>query len=183
MSGSRLLQEVDGSVLWLLRDNDDACRNLRAEAEARDVSAERLVFADRLPLTEHIGRHQLADVFLDTLPYNAHTTASDALWSGLPLITCTGQTFASRVAASLLHAAGVPELVSHNLVDYQAMAMKLARDPELLAQLKGRLDRNRLSCPLFDTTRFTRHVEAAYNTMAEQLHQGAPPRSFSVEPI
>ena len=125
----RLLKAVEGSVLWLLDDNPAAVRNLKREAEARGVSTQRLIFAPRRPVEEHLARHRLADLFLDTLPCNAHTTASDALWAGLPVLTCTGDTFAGRVAASLLSAVGLPELITDSLPSYEALAMKLARDP------------------------------------------------------
>src|SRR5213078_989160 len=120
----RLLREIEGSVLWLLQSNDAARRNLRAAAEARGVSPTRLVFADRLPLhADHLARQRLADLFLDTLPYNAHTTASDALWVGLPLVTCPGSTFPGRVATSLLHAIGLPELVTASVAEYETLAL------------------------------------------------------------
>src|SRR5674476_988124 len=123
----RILKQVESSVLWLLEDNPTAASNLRKEAVARGVNPERLIFAKRLPLAEHLARHRLADLFLDTLPYNAHTIASDALWAGLPILTCLGAAFAGRVAASLLQAIGIPELITSNLEKYQALALKLAR--------------------------------------------------------
>jgi protein O-GlcNAc transferase len=179
----RLLQRVEGSVLWLLSDNDGAERNLRKEAERCGTDPARLVFAGRLTPEQHLARHALADLFLDTLPCNAHTTASDALWAGLPLITCTGQAFAGRVAASLLHATRLPELVTDNLADYESLALKLACDPALLAGIKAKLARNRTTCPLFDSTRFARHIEAAYITMWETWQRGDQPASFGVAPI
>ena len=129
----RLLRQVAGSVLWLLQDNAAAVDNLRRDAEARGVAADRLVFAPRLDLDAHLARHRLADLFLDTFPVNAHTTASDALWAGLPLVTLPGETFVSRVAASLLAAVGLPELITDSLADYEALALKLATTPALLA--------------------------------------------------
>ena len=179
----RLLQSVDGSVLWLLRGNASAEANLRKEAMRRGVDPTRLLFANRLPLEDHLSRHHLADLFLDTLPYNAHTTASDALWAGLPVLTCQGETFAGRVAASLLHAVGLLELATTKLDDYEALALKLARDPALLAGIRAKLARNRETCPLFNTERFTRHIEAAYTNMWERWQRGEPPESFSVKPI
>jgi predicted O-linked N-acetylglucosamine transferase (SPINDLY family) len=178
----RLLRAMEGSVLWLSQANDTAVRNLRREAEVRGVDASRLRFAPRVAqLEEHLARLRLADVFLDTLPYNAHTTASDALWAGLPVLTCRGETFAGRVAASLLNAVGLPELVTDNLADYEALALKLAREPAVLAEIKAKLARNRGSYPLFDTARFTRHIEAAYTTMWEIWQRGEAPKSFSVD--
>lgn len=179
----RLLGEVDGSVLWLLRDNDTAMRNLRAEAQRRGVDPARIVFAERMQPDAHLARHRLADLFLDTLPCNAHTTASDALWTGLPVLTCLGEAFAGRVAASLLHGAGVPELIAGNLPEYQALALRLARDPAQLASLAGKLRQNRDGCALFNTERFARHIEAAYITMCETWQRGEPPASFAVPPI
>jgi predicted O-linked N-acetylglucosamine transferase (SPINDLY family) len=133
----RILKQVDASALWLLEDNATAAGNLRREAAARGVNGERLIFANRQPLAEHLARHRLADLFLDTLPYNAHTTASDALWVGLPTLTCLGETFAGRVAASLLRAVGLPERITTSLEDYEALAVRLARDPSLLASIKS----------------------------------------------
>jgi len=176
----RLLQAVDGSVLWLMRSNIAAEVNLRKQAAARGVDPVRLVFAANLPLEDHLARHRLADLFLDTLPYGAHTTASDALWAGLPLVACRGEAFAGRVAASLLHSVGLPELVTSNLADYEALALRLARDPALLRGFRERLARNRLTSALFDTDGFRRQIEAAYLTMWERFEGGQPPQSFSV---
>ena len=176
----RLLKQVAGSVLWLLEDNDLASRNLRAEAEARGVGANRLVFAPRLLPPEHLARHRLADLFLDTLPCNAHTTASDALWTGLPLLTCRGNAFPGRVAASLLRAIGLPELITENLTEYEALALKLASMPNMLAGIRSRLAQNRSTAPLFDIERYRRHLESAYITMYERYQQGLPPQGFSV---
>ena len=177
----QLLHAVQGSVLWLSGDNESAERNLRKEAQARGINPARLVFAGRLPLEDHLARHRLADLFLDTLPYNAHTTASDALWVGLPLLTREGTAFAGRVAASLLNAIGLPELVTHGIEDYEALALRLARDPALLEGYRNRLATNRLTHPLFDTDRFRRHIEAAYLQMSEIWQRGEQPRSFAVE--
>jgi predicted O-linked N-acetylglucosamine transferase (SPINDLY family) len=177
----RLLQQVDGSVLWLLEDNEAATRNLRAEAVARHVAPERLVFAPRVKPADHLARHRAADLFLDTLPYGAHTTASDALWTGLPVLTCRGATFAGRVGASLLGAAGVPESIADTLDDYEALAVKLARDGDSLRALCKKLARNRATCALFDTARFTRHFEAALTTMRDRQRQGKAPQHFAVD--
>jgi protein O-GlcNAc transferase len=163
----RLLRAVPGSVLWLLEGNRFAPANLRREAEARGVASERLVIAPRQPLPEHLARHRLADLFLDTFPVNAHTTASDALWAGLPLLTLAGQTFASRVAGSLLRTLGLPELIATSLDDYEAAALRLARDRDCLADLRARLEANRTTCGLFDGGQFARKLEKAYSTMWE----------------
>jgi predicted O-linked N-acetylglucosamine transferase (SPINDLY family) len=179
----RLLNKVPGSVLWLLGDNAAAERNLRREAQERGVDPARVVFAPRVGLKAHLARHALADLFLDTVPYNAHTTASDALWVGLPLVTCQGRAFAGRVAGSLLNAVGLPELVTTSLADYEALALRLARDPALLASIRARLTVNRNTHALFDTERFCRHIEAAYTQMWEIFERGEPPQSFAVEPL
>jgi protein O-GlcNAc transferase len=168
----RLLEKVPGSVLWLLQDNEAAMRNLRAEAARRGVAPDRLVFAPRAPLDAHLARHRLADLFLDTLPYNAHTTASDALWSGLPVLTLKGKSFAARVAASLLHAVGLPEMVTHTPQAYEARAMELATDAKQLAGLRARLIAAR-AAPLFDTDRFRRHLESAYLAIWQRQQAGA----------
>jgi len=175
------LRAVDGSILWLQAGNPTAENNLRREAQRRDVAPERLLFAPRVARAEdHLARLSLADVFLDTLPFNAHTTASDALWVGLPVVTCLGTSFPGRVAASLLNALGLPELVTKSLTGYRDLALALARDPERLADLKARLLRNRETEALFDTPRFTRHLESAYRTMWERQQAGLPPAAFRV---
>jgi predicted O-linked N-acetylglucosamine transferase (SPINDLY family) len=174
----RLLAQVQGSVLWLLADNDAAPAHLRSEAAARGIDSRRLVFAPRAPLPEHLARHRLADLFLDTLPYNAHTTASDALWAGLPVLTCLGASFAGRVAASLLRAAGLPELVATSLADYEALAFALATTPGRLAALRARLERSRLECPLFDTAAFVRSMERAYEEMVRRARAGETHRGL-----
>jgi protein O-GlcNAc transferase len=179
----RLLQRVDDSVLWLLDDNPVATQHLKERAAHCGVSASRLVFAPRIVQEQHLARHRLADLFLDTQPYTAHTTASDALWAGLPLITCMGNTFASRVGGSLLHAAGLPELVADNLAEYESLALALATSPARLANIKDKLARHRTEFPLFDTDRFRRHIEAAYVTMWQRSQTGELPIDFTVDPI
>ena len=159
----RLLTQVSGSVLWLL--DSPAAPNLRRAAAARGVDASRLVFAPRLDAAAHLARHRLADLFLDTLPYNAHTTASDALWAGLPLVTCHGKSFQGRVAASLLKFAGLAELVTHRPEDYEALALDLARNPALLQATRDKLALARKTAPLFDSARFVAGLEDAYAAM------------------
>jgi predicted O-linked N-acetylglucosamine transferase (SPINDLY family) len=178
----RVLNAVDGSVLWLL-ECGVAEGNLRREAKRRGVAAERIVFAKRLPLAEHLSRLRLADLFLDTLPYNAHTTASDALWVGVPVLACRGATFASRVADSLLRAVDLPDLVTTSLPDYEAAAVSLARTPAALADLRQRLWRSRATCPLFDTPRYARHIEAAYAEMWRRHTRGEAPAAIRVAPL
>jgi len=176
----RLLQKADGSVLWLLDHNPTATRNLRAEAQRRGIAPERLVFAPRVVPSAHLARHRLADLFLDTFYCNAHTTAADALWAGLPLLTCPGRTFSSRVGASLLHAVGLPELVAASSEEYESLALALASDAERLGATRQKLARNILTQPLFDTALFARHIEAAYTAMHERALQGLPPEDFEV---
>jgi len=163
----RLLQQIDGSVLWLLEGNASIRDNLRKEAQTRGVAPDRLIFAARTTPQQHLARQQLADLFLDTLPYNAHTTASDALWVGLPLITTQGHSFPARVAASILKAAELPELIVQNLTAYEALALKLARDPAQLKAIREKLKTSRQRVPLFDTARFTRNLENLYRQMLE----------------
>jgi predicted O-linked N-acetylglucosamine transferase (SPINDLY family) len=179
----RTLQRMEGSVLWLLRSNPAAERNLRQEAERRGVSGSRLIFAPVLAHADHLARLRLADLFLDTLPCGAHTSASDALWAGLPVLTCWGGTFAGRVASSLLNAIGLPELVTESLDEYEARSLALAHDRALLADIKAKLARNRETHPLFDTVRFTRHLEAAYTRMVDGHRSGEPPAAFAVEAV
>lgn len=179
----RLLAAVPNSVLWLIATNAAAEVSLRREAERRGVAPDRLIFAAKMPLADHLARSGHADLFLDTMPYNAHTTGSDALWAGVPLLTCLGSTFASRVAASLVRAVGLGDLATTSLQDYEAMAIKLARDPASLRALRDRLARNRGTHPLFNTARFARHIEAAYTTMWRRYQAGAAPQAFAVEPL
>jgi predicted O-linked N-acetylglucosamine transferase (SPINDLY family) len=176
----KLLQAVPGSVLWLLEGNRFAAANLRKEAQARGVAADRLVFAPRLLLPEHLARHRLADLFLDTFPYNAHTTASDALWAGCLVLTIAGETFASRVAGSLLRALGLPELITRGLDEYEAMALRLVTEPEQLANLRSRLRTNRTKSGLFDAGQFVKPLEQAYETMWQRYAAGEKPCSFRV---
>jgi predicted O-linked N-acetylglucosamine transferase (SPINDLY family) len=180
----RLLARIDGSVLWLSSMNECAVDNLRRAATARGVDPGRLIFAPRLDrIEDHLARHRQADLFLDTLPYNAHSTAIDALWAGLPVVTCTGAAFPGRVGASLLSAVGLPELVTVRLEDYEALAVRLAGDASLLHGIRRRLEENRATQRLFDMDRLRRHVEAAYKTMWEIHMRGEPPRHFRVEAI
>lgn len=165
-SWMRILAAVDGSVLWLLQDNDAATRNLRAAAAAQGIAPERLHFAPRIRLDEHLARHACADLFLDTLPYNAHTTASDALWAGLPVLSCRGSTFPGRVGASLLHALGLAQdLVVDDVPAFEARAIEFARDRPRLARVREHLAQARRTAPLFDTPAFARALEAAYEAM------------------
>jgi len=179
----RLLGQIEGSVLWLIEGNAAAKANLIKEAAKRGISPECLVFAPPADYATYLARTQLADLFLDNNYWNGHSTASDALRCGVPVITCQGSSFASRVASSLLRAIEMPELITHSLEEYEALALKLARDPALLAATKEKLAKNRLTTPLFDTGRFTRHLESAYQTMYERAQRGESPASFTVEAL
>jgi predicted O-linked N-acetylglucosamine transferase (SPINDLY family) len=176
-----LLLASPKSVLWLFDANPWAKANLAAEATTRGVNPERLVFAPQRPNAEHVARYRLADLFLDTLPYNAHTTASDALWAGLPVLTCLGDSFPGRVGGSLLRAVGLDELISTSLQEYEALALKLSRESDLLLEFRTRLARNRTACLLFDTARFARKIETAYQRMVEMRMAGRTPTAFTVE--
>jgi len=177
----RILKAVTGSVLWLLEDNPITALNLRKEAQVRGIDSSRLIFANRMFPPEHLARHKVADLFLDTLPYNAHTTASDALWTGLPVLTCMGKSFASRVAASLLNAIELPELITTTQEQYEAKAIELATNPEKLKAIKYKLERNRFTTALFDTPRFTKHIEAAYKQMYEFYQTDLPPNNIYIK--
>lgn len=177
----RVLQAVDNSVLWLLEGSATASANLRVAAERRGVAARRLIFAANASLPEHLARQRAADLFLDTLPCNAHTTASDALWAGLPVLTQTGTSFAGRVAASLLRAVGLPELITATPQDYERRAIELAKDTDGLAALRRKLAANRATTSLFDTALFARRIEAAYTAMHRRYQDGLPPAKITVE--
>lgn len=179
----RILQQVSGSVLWLLAIHPVASENLRKEAIARGVDPNRLIFAQRMKLPEHLARHRVADLFIDTWPYNAHTTASDALWAGLPVLTLAGRSFASRVGASLLNAVGLPELVTHRVEDYESLAIALANDSGRLAGIRHKLELNRLREPLFDCARFTRHLESAYEQIVQRYRDGLAPDHLRVNEV
>jgi predicted O-linked N-acetylglucosamine transferase (SPINDLY family) len=177
----RILKAVDSSVLWILQDNDWVENNLREEVQKRGVKESRLIFGKRMPLSEHLARHRQADLFLDTFPYNAHTTASDALWAGLPVLTMMGESFASRVAASLLKAIDLPELITSSQDQYETLAIELASNPNKLKAIRDKLERNRLTTPLFDTPSFTKHIEIAYTRMYERYHADLPPDHIYIE--
>jgi predicted O-linked N-acetylglucosamine transferase (SPINDLY family) len=179
----QVLRAVPRSVLWLFAEHTVVQANLRKEAQARGIDPARLVFAPRVDYPQHLARLQLADVFLDTLPFNAGTTASDALWAGVPVVTRPGEAFAARMAGSLLHAIGMPELITNTAEDYVALAVRLGQDPAFLAATKARLAANRTTKPLFDTDRFRRHIEAAYIAMWERVQRGEPPHHITVAPV
>ena len=172
---ARILARVPNSVLWLLEDNLLAKENLIMQAQSRGIAKDRLIFAGRMDLPEHLARHQLADLFLDTLPCNAHTTASDALWAGLPVLTQLGETLAGRVAGSLLKAIDLPELVTRTEGEYEDLAVVLATNPAKLGAIEEKLARNRVSSPLFITKTFTLEMEKALMKIHQRCQDGLPP--------
>jgi predicted O-linked N-acetylglucosamine transferase (SPINDLY family) len=179
-----ILRQIENSVLWLSNANDTAMDNLRREARSRGVAPERLVFARRAERNEdHLARHRLADLFLDTFPLGAHSTACDALWAGTPVLTWAGATFGGRVAASLLSALGSKELITDTASTFTQSATRIARDPQLLAQIKEKIASLRSTSPLFNTQRFTAHIEAAYSLIWQRYQQGETPSSFAVPPL
>ena len=179
-SWMRILKAVEGSVLWLFQDNAWAVKNLKQEASNHGIDSNRLVFAERMSPSEHLARHRQADLFLDTLPYNAHTTSSDALWTGLPILTLIGESFAGRVTASLLNAIGLPELITHTSQEYESLAIELGEKPQKLAAIKKRLSQNLLSTPLFDTPLFTKSLEAAYIQIYERYQSDLGAEHISI---
>ena len=180
-SWARILSEVEGSVLLIYADNDTAKINLTKEIVARGIHSDRLIFGERLPKIEYMARYRAADLFLDTHPYNAGTTASDALRMGVPVLTFLGSSFASRMAASILNALNLPELVKGTQKEYESFAIELATDPEKFKDIKDKLDNNLSTAPLYDSPLFTRHLEVAYTQMYENFHQGLDPEHIYVE--
>jgi protein O-GlcNAc transferase len=179
----RLLMAIDHGVLWLSSANETICTHLRNAAATAGVDPARLIFASKLErMEDHLSRHRAADLFLDTFVYNAHTTAADALWAGLPVVTCSGETFPARVAGSFLRAIGLQELITESEEGYEALVLSLARNPGRLREIKAKLASNRDTYPLFDMGRFTRHLESAYLTMWERQQKGEMPQAFAVTP-
>jgi predicted O-linked N-acetylglucosamine transferase (SPINDLY family) len=176
-----ILKKTDHGVLWLLEDNADASHNLKVAALAKGISEKRLVFAQRAPMDVHLARMRLADLFLDTTPYNAHTTASDALWAGLPVLTTTGKSFASRVASSLLNAVGLPELAVNSNEAYVDAAIAFAKDPERLLAMRSHLQNLKTSHPLFNTELYVRGLEAAFVKMHALSQAGLPAETFYIK--
>ncbi len=177
----RILKKVDGSVLWLLESNNKTCKNLKDHANKRGIDPGRLIFADRLPIEKHLARHKAADLFIDTFPCNAHTTCSDALWAGLPVLTLQGETFASRVASSLLNAVGLKELITKNSYEYEQKAVELGKDLSKVISLKKKLDSNKLTKPLFNTKLFTSHIEQAYLEMYKRYNENQKPENIEIK--
>jgi predicted O-linked N-acetylglucosamine transferase (SPINDLY family) len=176
----RLLTKVENSVLWLRKSNQFSIINIKNEAQKRKVDPSRLVFADELPMDEHLARQRLADLFLDTFAFNAHTTATEALWAGLPIVTKLGKGFAARVAGSLLNAVDLPELITETEEDYEALILKLATNPTKLAKIKEKLANNRLNQPLFNTELYTRHLENGYQQAYQNYFDGNLPQTIMV---
>jgi predicted O-linked N-acetylglucosamine transferase (SPINDLY family) len=176
----RLLTKVENSVLWLRQSNQFSHINIKNEAQKRKVDPSRIVFADKLPMDEHLARHRLADLFVDTFAFNAHTTATEALWAGLPVVTKIGLGFAARVAGSLLNAVGLPELVTETERDYEALILELATNPTKLTRIKNKLATNRLTQPLFNTELYTKHLESGYLQAYESYFQGDLPQTIIV---
>jgi predicted O-linked N-acetylglucosamine transferase (SPINDLY family) len=176
----KILKKVKGSVLWLFENNPITIKNLQQEANKRDVGSDRLIFAKPMALDKHLARHKVADLFLDTFPYTAHTTCSDALWAGLPVLTCTGESFASRVSASLLNAIGLSELVTHTHKEYEGMAIELANNLIRLKEIKNELEKNKLEKPLFNTKLFTKHIESAYTEIHKKYIKNKKPDHIKI---
>ena len=178
----RLLKKVEGSVLWLIEDNLTGIKNLQKEANQRGVDSNRLIFARGMPLlADHLARHKAADLFIDTLPYNAHVTASDALWSGLPVLTLIGQSFASRVSASLLNAVGLQELITYSEKEYEDLSIELATNPTRLKEIKSKLEKNKLIKPLFNTKLFTKNIETAYTKIYQKYLKNLPVENIEIK--
>jgi predicted O-linked N-acetylglucosamine transferase (SPINDLY family) len=178
----KVLKRVPNSVMWFYFNHSEAPENLKREAQALGIDASRLIFSPYIKMSEHIERNVLADLFLDSLPYNAHTTASDALWANVPVLTLQGKSFAGRVAASLLHAVEMPELITYTEQEFEDKAVDLATHPEKLAALKVKLSKNRLTTPLFDTKLYTKHFEAALIEAYERYQSDLPPAHIEVKP-
>jgi len=177
----KILKKVNGSVLWLFENNSITIKNLQQEANKREVGSDRLIFAKPMVLEKHLARHKIADLFLDTFPYTAHTTCSDALWAGLPVLTCSGESFASRVSASILNAIGLPELNTRTHKEYEDMAIELANNPIRLKEIKNKLEKNKLEKPLFNTKLFTKHIESAYTEMHKKYIKNEKPNHINIE--
>tara|TARA_B100000700_G_C14828256_1_gene753262 strand:- start:123 stop:962 length:840 start_codon:yes stop_codon:yes gene_type:complete len=177
----KLLKRIDNSVLWLLEENQTASSNLKKEAEKKGIKSDRIIFAKRMAQPEHLARHKLADIFVDTFPYNAHTTCSDALWSNLPVITLTGQSFASRVGASILNAIDLKELITTTEEEYENLLFKLATDKEELEKIKNKLKKNKIKKPLFDTKLYTKNLETAYTKIYEIYNSGSEVKNINID--
>ena len=178
ISWMRILSKVDGSVLWLLENDKEVSKSLKKEAEKLNINSNRLIFSEMLPIEKHLNRMRLADLFLDTLPYNAHTTASDSLRMGVPVLTCIGNSFAGRVAASLLNAVNLPQLITQNYEEYESLAIKLGSNSTEFKEINQRLALNLAEAPLFEANLFTKNIESAYSMIYERYHTGHKPENI-----
>jgi predicted O-linked N-acetylglucosamine transferase (SPINDLY family) len=176
-----ILFKKPNSVLWLIDDNPIAVSNLKNFADKNRVNPDRIIFAKRTNLSEHLARHKHADLFLDTFPYNAHTTASDSLWAGLPVLTCKGNSFASRVAASLLNSCGLSDFITNTFDEYESKAIELSNNPELILKAKNHLNLNKFILPLFDAKLYVKNIETAYTLIYENYLNGISPNHIYVD--
>ena len=177
----RLLKKISGSVLWLIKNSDTGLDNLKKEAHARGVNPNRIIFAERMPVPEHLARHKLADLFIDTFPYTAHTTCSDALWADLPVLTLMGESFASRVGASLLSAIGLEELIAKTKIEYENLAIKIATNSKVLKNIKNKIKRNKFNKPLFNTKLYTSNLELAYKKIYKNYHSNLAIKNIEIK--
>ena len=177
----KLLKKIDGSVLWLIKNSDKGADNLKKEAFRRGVNPNRIIFAKRMPVQEHLARHKLADLFIDTFPYTAHTTCSDALWAGLPVLTRIGQTFASRVGASLLSSIGLEELIANTKKEYENLAIKIATNSKILKNIKNKLEKNKINKPLFNTKLYTSNLELAYKKIYKNYYSNLAIKNIEIK--
>ena len=178
-----LLKSINNSVLWLLPQNEAASKNLQKESTLRNVDPKRIIFAPRVKHSDHLARYKAADLFVDTFPYTAHTTTSDSLWAGLPVLTRIGESFASRVAASLLNAIDLPELVTHTKKEYENKAIELANNPNILKGIKNKLNKNRYTKPLFNTKLFTNNLEMAYLKIYKKYADNKKPSNIEISKV
>ena len=177
----KILKKIEGSVLWLIKDSNEGANNLKKEANKRGINPDKIIFAKRMTISEHLARHKMADLFIDTFPYTAHTTCSDALWSGLPVITLMGQSFASRVSGSLLNAVGLNELITTTEKDYEDLIIRLATDSNQLKIIKNKLEKNKINQPIFNTKLYTKKIESAYKEIYKRYHSDLPLENIEIK--
>ena len=177
----KILKKIEGSVLWLIKDSNEGANNLKKEANKRGINPDKIIFAKRMPISEHLARHKMADLFIDTFPYTAHTTCSDALWSGLPVITLMGQSFASRLSGTLLNAVGLNELIATTEKDYEDLIINLAKDSNQLKIIKNKLEKNKINQPIFNTKLYTKKIESAYKEIYKRYHSDLPLENIEIE--
>jgi predicted O-linked N-acetylglucosamine transferase (SPINDLY family) len=177
----KILKKIEGSVLWLIKDSNEGVNNLKKEANKRGINPDKIIFAKRMTISEHLARHKMADLFIDTFPYTAHTTCSDALWSGLPVITLMGQSFASRLSGTLLNAVGLNELIATTEKDYEDLIINLAKDSNQLKIIKNKLEKNKINQPIFNTKLYTKKIESAYKEIYKRYHSDLPLENIEIE--